>query len=281
MANITASVGNWESGARNIDADVRIVQQLLTAASQKRGRQDYHPGAIDGKISRVAGASKTVKAILAFQKSELGMMRPDGRVDVNGSTWRALNISSGPQPPRPTHVSLVTITFTHGGKIPTKTNYNPPVAATHSGMYESTVVLSGGLTGTFTGSVWPDDMMVKGRVNDGTYPVHLGFHKGGGAAKQGAEKLVVATEGIRAGLLVNARDSVPVTSASASKTTSAGINIHNGFNSKRGSDGCLTLQPSDWSRFIKLFLDAFPNIDDWHTLGTNTGKKIGELVIRK
>ena len=49
----------------------------------------------------------------------------------------------------------------------------------------------------------------------------------------------------------------------------------------RGSDGCLTLKPSDWSSFIQLFLNAFPNIDDWHTLGNNTGKKIGSLVIKQ
>ncbi len=51
-------------------------------------------------------------------------------------------------------------------------------------------------------------------------------------------------------------------------------------NPGRGSDGCLTLQPQDWSDFIQLFLDGFPDIDDWHELYTNTGKKIGSLVIQ-
>ena len=124
-------------------------------------------------------------------------------------------------------------------------------------------------------------MTVKGRVVDGTYPLHIGFHKGGGAARQTAADLVVKTKGIRAGLLVNARNGVPVHSDDPGKTTSYGINVHNGFNSSRGSDGCLTLHPTDWARFIQLFLDAFPDIEDWHTLGNNTGKQIGSLVIKK
>jgi hypothetical protein len=170
---------------------------------------------------------------------------------------------------------------THGGKIPTATKFKNPTTPTAGGLYESTFTLSGGLTGTFKGSIYPDDMTVKGRVLDGTYPLHIGFHKGGGKPKQTAADLVVRTEGIRAGLLVNARNSVPVQSDNASKTTSVGINVHNGFNNSRGSDGCLTLQPSDWSRFIQLFLDGFSNINDWHTVGANTGKKIGSLVIKE
>jgi len=35
-----------------------------------------------------------------------------------------------------------------------------------------------------------------------------------------------------------------------------------------------------WSRFMKLILDAYPNIDDWHAEYTNTGKKIGTLVVQ-
>jgi hypothetical protein len=118
--------------------------------------------------------------------------------------------------------------------------------------------------------------------SDRPYPLHIGFHKGGKAARQSAADLVVRTEGIRAGLLVNARNSVPVKSNDPGKTTSVGINVHNGYsNSDRGSDGCLTLQPSEWSRFIQLFLDAFPEIGDWHTVGDNTGKKIGTLIIKE
>ena len=91
---------------------------------------------------------------------------------------------------------------------------------------------------------------------------------------------MVKTSGIRAGLLVNARNLVPVYSDDPGKTTSAGINVHNGGNYGRGSDGCLTIPPADWSRFMQAILDAYPNIEDWHTLYKNTGKQIGTLVIR-
>ena len=281
MPTIMGSVGSWESGARNLDSDVRTVQELLKKISESKHKPKYFPGVADGKINRIASQSKTVNAIRAFQKMEVGMAFPDGRVDPNGKTWRALSSNSWGAPAFSRPISTVTVTFFHGGKIPQQTKFVPEVPATHAGLYDSRVVVSGGLDGTFSGSIWPDDMMVKGHLKDSTYPLHLGFHKGGGAAKQGSDKLVAATSGIRAGLLVNARNAVNVVSENPSKTTSTGINIHNGFSSQRFSDGCLTINPTDWSKFIQLFLNAFPNIDDWHALSTNTGKKIGEVVIRQ
>jgi hypothetical protein len=143
------------------------------------------------------------------------------------------------------------------------------------------VTVSGYATGVFQGSIYPDDMAVKGRLKDGTYPLHIGFHKGGSASKQKNSDLVVRTKSIRAGLLVNARNGVSVISDNPNKTTSYGVNVHNGFNSQRYSDGCPTIKPSDWTKFIQIFLDAHPNIDDWHTLGNNTGKKIGKLVVKE
>ena len=44
--------------------------------------------------------------------------------------------------------------------------------------------------------------------------------------------------------------------------------------------GAFAIQPADWSKFIQIFLDAYPNISDWHTIGGNTGKKIGTLVVK-
>ena len=38
--------------------------------------------------------------------------------------------------------------------------------------------------------------------------------------------------------------------------------------------------PSDWSRFISLFINAYPDINDWHTVGTNSGKKVGSLIVQ-
>jgi hypothetical protein len=282
-ASISASVGSYESGARNLTADVRTVQELLTQAARTLHSPAFDPGGIDGQIARVGSQSGTVKAIANFQKQQVGMSRPDQRIDVGGNTWKKLADVSGPvAPKKPAKtIGLITLTVTHGGKIPTKTKFKVSTPATVSGMYESTFTLSGALSGTFKGSIYPDDMTVKGRVIDGTYPLHIGFHKGGGEARQTAANLVVKTEGIRAGLLVNARNGVPVQSDDPRKTESHGINVHNGFHSNRYSDGCLTLQPTDWARFIQLFLDAFPDIEDWHTIGNNTGKQVGTLIIKE
>lgn len=279
--NISGSVGQ---GGANFQQDVRTVQTLLNKhASRIPGMT---PLVVDGLIG-----PKTINAIKMFQKSAVGFPMPDGRVDVGGRTWQALNAAAGspgaspggtpgvsptPAPGSgPVGDQQITLTVRHGGQIPTNTN---GLASTSGTMYESTFVLSGAVSGQFTGSIYPDDMNVKGRVVDGSYPLHIGFHKGGSAARQ--TTLAVETQGIRCGLLVNARNGVPVESNNASKTTSYGINVHNGFNSQRYSDGCLTLQPADWSNFISLFINAFPNIDDWHTVGTNTGKRVGTLVIQ-
>lgn len=281
-ASISASVGSYESGAKNLPADVRTIQELLTQASKRLNAPAIDPGGIDGKIARPGSRSGTVTAITNFQRQHVGLARPDQRIDVNGATWKKLVAAAGPVAPKAPAVApqLITLTVTHGGKVPTATKFKTAKKATAGGMYESTFTLSGGLAGTFRGSIYPDDMTVKGRVLDGTYPLHIGFHKGGGAVKQTAGALVVKTQGIRAGLLVNARSAVSVESDDPKKTTSVGINVHNGFSGPRESDGCLTLHPDDWSRFIKLFLDAFPNIEDWHAVGNNTGKKVGSLLIK-
>ncbi|MCV5917923.1 hypothetical protein OFN60_31360, partial [Escherichia coli] len=46
---------------------------------------------VDGKLGSRPENSKTVAAIKAFQKSLVGMVRPDGRIDVNGRSHRKLN----------------------------------------------------------------------------------------------------------------------------------------------------------------------------------------------
>ena len=123
---------------------------------------------------------------------------------------------------------LITLTATHGGKIPSNTKFKKTPAAT-VGLYESTFTLSGGLSGTFRGSIYPDDMTVKGRVEDGTYPLHIGFHKGGKKPPEPASALVVKTQDIRAGLLVNCRNPVRIITDHPNNPTSEGINVHNGF----------------------------------------------------
>lgn len=276
---IKSSVGSWKRGARNIAADVRTVQQLLTTAAKKLSNRSYDPKGIDGKISRNASRSATVAAIINFQRTVVKLARPDARIDVNGRTWKKLVAACGGTPVVTT--GIITVTFAHGGKIPTKTHYKSKRASTHPGLYESRVTVSGAKTGVFRGSIFPNDMWRRGHLGDGSYPLHLGFQSGGGAAKQSASALVVRTRGIRAALLVNARNGVPVVSENPRKRVSHGVNVHNGHTAKRWSAGCCTIHPSDWSRFIQLFLDAYPGIGDWHTIGNNTGKRIGRLIVRR
>jgi hypothetical protein len=70
---LTASVG---AAGQNRHQDVGLVQRLLLD-------QGCSPGPIDGRCGR-----HTVGAILRFQRGFL--QHPDGRVDVDGTTWRHL-----------------------------------------------------------------------------------------------------------------------------------------------------------------------------------------------
>lgn len=74
LHKIRGSVGR---GGRNSAGDVRLVQQLLS----QRGND---PGPIDGVFGE-----QTEDAIVAFQLRFLS--NPDGRVDVDGRTWKELN----------------------------------------------------------------------------------------------------------------------------------------------------------------------------------------------
>ena len=78
-AGITASVGQ---GGKNIKADVIKVQNLLNKKNAKL--------AVDGSCG-----PKTIAAITAFQKQVVKLSKPDGRIDPNGTTWKALNGTSG------------------------------------------------------------------------------------------------------------------------------------------------------------------------------------------
>lgn len=87
--DISASVGAWEKGARNLPADVTVVQQLLTQAAQALGRPELDPGGVDGGISSPPRSSSTVKAIRAFQS--MSGFTVDGRIDPGGRSWQQLN----------------------------------------------------------------------------------------------------------------------------------------------------------------------------------------------
>jgi peptidoglycan hydrolase-like protein with peptidoglycan-binding domain len=90
---ITGSVGRWEKGARNLQADVQTVQRLLEAAAQRLQAPELDPKGADGKIARQSAKSNTVAAIEAFQSrsniSITGLIEPDSQ------TWQALLQGAG------------------------------------------------------------------------------------------------------------------------------------------------------------------------------------------
>jgi peptidoglycan hydrolase-like protein with peptidoglycan-binding domain len=267
---IRSSVGQ---GGINLREDVSYVQGLLN----RMGGTGYNHGTIS--VDGINGP-QTIAAIKNYQQNVVKLSRPDGRVDPGGKTILSLEQNAVrnpmsapvmPPPPPPPTTGTITLTFAHGNKRPT---------ATGAAMYESTITLSGGMVGSFVGSIYPDNMAVKGRVKDGTYDLSLTFHRKNGIPT--AKDLIVKEQGdLRPALTLNNGNSVPVISDNPSKTTSSGINVHNGFNSNRGSEGCLTLKPTDWSRFNKLFLTAYPNLSDWYAgNGSWLGKKLGQVVIK-
>lgn len=96
---ITGSVGRWEKGASNLQADVETVQRLLEVAAQKLQAPDLDPKGVDGKIARDSAKSNTVAAIEAFQKrSNISI---DGLIDPGGPTWQALLQAAGGAQPLP------------------------------------------------------------------------------------------------------------------------------------------------------------------------------------
>lgn len=80
--NITGSVG---SGGFNRKEDVMTVQELLNKAGYSL--------TVDGGCG-----TKTVTAIMDFQRNKLGTTRPDGRIDPGGKTWQALVKGAAPTP---------------------------------------------------------------------------------------------------------------------------------------------------------------------------------------
>ena len=80
-ARISGSVGSYESKAKNISTDIKTVQNLLAQAASKSRKPQFNPGTPDGKIARIGSRSSTVRAITAFQKEQVKMVRPDQRID--------------------------------------------------------------------------------------------------------------------------------------------------------------------------------------------------------
>ncbi len=85
MSSISKAIGKGIQTPPR-DNDVLLVQQLLNKSRpQSLGKLDE-----DGTIG-----PKTIAAIEEFQSRVVRMLRPDGRVDPNGATIRALSTQNG------------------------------------------------------------------------------------------------------------------------------------------------------------------------------------------
>ncbi len=103
---ITGSVGRWEKGASNLEADVKTVQRLLETAAQKLQAPDLDPKGVDGKIARDSAKSNTVAAIEAFQKrSNISI---DGLIEPDSQTWQALVQAAGSNNVASTSLAVIT-----------------------------------------------------------------------------------------------------------------------------------------------------------------------------
>ena len=87
-SQISGSVGSWDRGALNLEADVITVQRLLTAASLKLHAPEIDPKEVDGRISRPPVTSNSVIAIQAFQSRFTSAV--DGIIAPGGQTWQSL-----------------------------------------------------------------------------------------------------------------------------------------------------------------------------------------------
>ncbi len=88
---ITQSVGLKAVGirGRNKPDDIKAVQISLNKLLCFISPTELL--AVDGSLGPKPESSETVKAISRFQKKVLGMIRPDGTIDVNGKTHRKIN----------------------------------------------------------------------------------------------------------------------------------------------------------------------------------------------
>ncbi|MCG7546209.1 hypothetical protein MHM93_18715 [Pseudoalteromonas sp. MM17-2] len=83
---ISQSVGI--NGVNNPN-DIKAVQQALNALLRLIAPTQRL--VVDGRLGSRPEQSKTVAAINLFQQKVVGMVRPDGKVDVNGRTHRKVN----------------------------------------------------------------------------------------------------------------------------------------------------------------------------------------------
>lgn len=170
-----------------------------------------------------------------------------------------------------------------------------PATDEHEDLYECQVTVQRqkadgtfDVVASFRGSIIPDDPSTMGTINDGQYDLNTGFHHrkdaSGTLLTPTAADLVVKvgtkTTFLVPCLVVNGDQDVPCTSGDPNKTKMSPIHVHNGFKTKRYSDGCQTIMLSQWSDFMQTFLTDHPDLGDWYSNGTYFGSKIGTLVVR-
>jgi hypothetical protein len=95
-SKITASVGRWEKGAANQEADVKTVQRLLTTAAKALHQAALDPKGVDGKIARPPKNSGTVAAIEAFET--FSKLTVTGLIEPGSAGWQALLKAAGEVP---------------------------------------------------------------------------------------------------------------------------------------------------------------------------------------
>ena len=82
---INRSVGK---GGRNRPSEVQYVQALLNVPRQRQGQPKL-------KLDGIVGP-KTTSAIVDYQRTRVGLPKPDGRVDPNGPTITTLEAEIQP-----------------------------------------------------------------------------------------------------------------------------------------------------------------------------------------
>jgi len=122
---ISGSVGRWEKGARNLQADVKIVQGVLRGAAKTLKAPEIDPKGVDGKISRPPAMSDTVIAIEAFQSRFTGAV--DGVIAPGSQTWAAL-LALAKVAADQGNVSGVSQEFFPFPTVPAQSWENPPLA---------------------------------------------------------------------------------------------------------------------------------------------------------
>ena len=125
-SEISASVGRWEKGARNLQSDVRTIQLLLQAAANALRAPEIDPKGVDGKISRPPKISGTVNAIEVFQNRFTGAV--DGVVAPGGQTWAALVGASGKKPDSTENISSSSQWLFPFATVPTESWEKSPLA---------------------------------------------------------------------------------------------------------------------------------------------------------